>query len=191
MSTIFTLKQEQVNFLLHGSFAAVSKIYHLEAPGILMLLSQKFPCDQTAVCYSENSQNRERWLWLAEFSATVSGSLCRAVINEHSISSPRSEWSYMSLRIQAAHQPSELWWWALTVLYSVHFVCWKSWLVYSVRKRKYAKVVPSATLKCKPFHCIYPLGFPFEAVVSLKVKCLHFLMTCLLAQGQDNLSLTS
>lgn len=49
MSTIFTLKQEQVNFLLHGSFAAVSKIYHLEAPGILMLLSQKFPCDQTAV----------------------------------------------------------------------------------------------------------------------------------------------
>lgn len=42
----------------------------------------------------------------SEFSAAVSRSLCRLVINAHWVSDPRSDVSNMSLRIQTARQPS-------------------------------------------------------------------------------------
>lgn len=77
--------------------------------------------------------------FVLEFSSTVSGSFWCAVINEHSISGPRSVLSDMSLCIQAAHQPSEPEQEALMVLDSVAFVCCKTCIHY---QKKSAKIMP-------------------------------------------------
>lgn len=133
-----------------------------------MLLSQKFPCDQTAVLQPYVIQRTAR-LERDDFDWQVCVRIqCHCEWKPLQCSDKRTfnlRPTFVFIRYVFMHPGSTPAIWTESGnVDSVSFNCWKSRLV-----KKCAKVAPSATLKSKPLYFIYPLGFYFEAVVSLKV----------------------